>query len=129
MAQPLLGPNPPTLFDTDRGDPIEAVAALRPDVILATRDHHLGQSHTQLSAIAPLVSYVAAPNADTWEDSTTRIGTALGRVDEARRVIDDTRAALAAARTDHPGLDGRTVTLFVQPTPEGVYVVNSTDDS
>lgn len=124
-----LGDATPSLFDTTVADPIEAIAALKPDLILATKDYNLVQSFGELSRIAPVVGYVNAPNADTWQDSTTRIGTALGVPDAARRSIDQTNQAVSDVRTQHPEFRGRTFGLLVSPAPDGVYVVNSTDDA
>ncbi|TCK26221.1 ABC transporter substrate-binding protein [Pseudonocardia endophytica] len=126
----VLGTAPaPELFDVTRADPIETVAALKPDVILATKDYNLEQSYADLSRIAPVVGYRNAPNADTWQDTTTRIGTALGVPDAAKRSIDDANAAVAAARGQHPEFADRTFGLLVGPSPDGVYAVNSVDDA
>lgn len=111
------------LFSTDQGDPIEMIAAARPDVILATKDYNLDTDYPALSAIAPVVHYTNAPNADSWQDTTRAVARALGKVDEGEALIADTEARVAGAG----GLTG-TFSFLVSPSEAGVYAVNSPDD-
>ncbi|WP_156067110.1 iron-siderophore ABC transporter substrate-binding protein [Pseudonocardia halophobica] len=128
-AQEKLGGAPaPQLFGTDQGDPIETIAAARPDVILATKDYNLDTDYAALSAIAPVVHYAAAPNADSWQDTTRAIAAALGKVDEGEQLITDTQNRIAEARDGNAALGGRTFSFLVGPTDTGVYAVNSADD-
>lgn len=116
----------PTLFSTDDGDPIEQVAALKPDLILAVKDYNLQQSYALLSKIAPVVTYAKAPNSDSWQDSTRTVGKALGV--QADAVIAHTNAAISSAKAAHPELAGKTFNFLVSPQSTGVYAVNSTTD-
>lgn len=118
----------PTLFDTEAGDPVEKVAALKPDLILAVKDYNLQQSYPLLSKIAPVVTYVTAPNSDSWQDSTRAVGKALGASGKAEAAITHTDAAISAAKSAHPELAGKTFAFLVSPQPTGVYAVNSTTD-
>lgn len=128
-AGPRLGGQTPTLFRTDGDDPIEQVAAARPDLILAVKDYNLARSHAPLSRIAPVVHYRDAPNSDSWQDSTRAVAAALGRTAEGERLIADTEAAIRRAGSEHPRLRGRDVTFLVAPQAEAVYAVNSTSDA
>ncbi|KAA9158720.1 iron-siderophore ABC transporter substrate-binding protein [Amycolatopsis acidicola] len=127
-TKPALGSNTPTLFDTSSSDPIDQVAALKPDLIVATKDYNLGESYQQLSQIAPVVTYTDAPNSDSWETSTRNIAKALGKSDQAEQIITKTNADIAAAKTAHPELAGKTYNFLVTPQASGVYAVNSTQD-
>ncbi|ODU05173.1 MAG: hypothetical protein ABS81_08365 [Pseudonocardia sp. SCN 72-86] len=118
----------PALLDMSKDTPLEAIAALRPDVILATKFYGLDDSYAELSKIAPVVGYVNGPNADTWQDTTTMIGKGLGVPDAAAKSVTDTEAAIRQAAAANPGFAGRTFSLLVTPRQDGVYTVNSTDD-
>lgn len=69
---------------------LEAIAALKPDLILGTESRH-SALYDQLSAIAPTV--FIATQADPWRDNAELIGEALGREDEVKKAVDavDTR--------------------------------------
>jgi iron complex transport system substrate-binding protein len=123
-----LGDSQPVLFDVLNGDPLEQIAALRPDVILATKDYHLDRSYPDLSRIAPVVTYVTAPNSDPWQQDLTNVGTALGLADKAHSVITDTQNRTTQAATSHPELRGKTFSYVIKPEPSGAYTVNTTDD-
>ncbi|WP_405374428.1 MULTISPECIES: ABC transporter substrate-binding protein [unclassified Microbacterium] len=75
---------------------LEAIAALKPDLILGTEARH-SELYEQLSAIAPTV--FIATQADPWRDNAALIGEALGREDEVEALlaaVDDRCEALAA---------------------------------
>lgn len=69
---------------------LEAIAALKPDLILGTESRHSGL-YDQLSAIAPTV--FIATQADPWRDNAELIGDALGRADDVKAAVTavDTR--------------------------------------
>ncbi|MBN9743316.1 hypothetical protein DMP23_19770 [Amycolatopsis sp. A1MSW2902] len=127
-TKPLLGANSPKLFSVDSGDPIDQVAALKPDLILATKDYNLGESYQQLSQIAPVVTYAKAPNSDSWQDATRGIAKALGKSAQADQAIAKTTADVAAAKKAHPELSGKTYNFLVTPQAGGVHAVNSAAD-
>jgi len=107
-----LGGARPTLFSTTDGYPVEQVAALRPDVILATNAYELADVYDQLTRIAPVVGVETAEGDDTWQQATLRVGRALGREPQARRLIADTEATVAQARRAHPAFEGKTISFF-----------------
>jgi iron complex transport system substrate-binding protein len=102
---------------------LEAVAALRPDLILASGYYDVAASYEQLSAIAPTLAYREGPATDSWQDVTRQVGRALGRADRAAEVVRDVETRLAAA----PDLRGRTFT-FGYVTPDGVSTLRDPDD-
>lgn len=118
----------PTLFVNQTGDPVEKIAALHPDLILATRDYHLDESYRTLSKLAPVVSYPTAPNYDTWQAAFARSAKALGRSAEARRIIAATEAKVTATGRAHRELAGATYTYAISPTSSSVYTTNSEQD-
>jgi iron complex transport system substrate-binding protein len=67
-----------TLLDTADGPPLEEIAALRPDVILAPYEGFEESVYEDLSGIAPTVAYPGEAWATPWEEQTRMIGEALG---------------------------------------------------
>ncbi|WP_448721077.1 ABC transporter substrate-binding protein [Microbacterium natoriense] len=92
---------------------LEAIAALKPDLILGTEARH-SELYDQLAAIAPTV--FIATQADPWRDNALLIGDALnrkGEVAELLSAVDDRCASLA----DEYGVDGETAQL-IRPRDE-----------
>ncbi|WP_028936963.1 iron-siderophore ABC transporter substrate-binding protein [Pseudonocardia spinosispora] len=118
----------PALFSVRGSDPIEKVAELAPDVILATKDYNLTSSYPQLSQVAPVVTYVSGVNSDSWQQNLDTAATALGKVDQGRKVAADTEARIAQQKTEHPELTGKTFSYVVASAPTEIWTVNSDDD-
>lgn len=93
----LGGAEPPT-FNADTDIPLERIAELQPDLILATNSYALEPVYDKLEQIAPVVAWQNAPNKDPWQDVTRNVATALGKPQEGERVVRDTEAAVAEAR-------------------------------
>ena len=123
-----LGAARPPQFDVIGADPIEEVAKLAPDLIIATKDYNLTRSYPQLSQIAPVVTYVDAVNSDTWQQDLANVATALGRSAEGTKLTADTEAKIEQQRSAHPELAGKTFSYVIAPTSAGAFTVNSTDD-
>jgi iron complex transport system substrate-binding protein len=124
-----LGSQRPELINTDSGIPLEKLAALRPDVILATNTYPLiADVYDKLSAIAPVVGHVHGPGVDTWQEDTLLIAQALGRAEQGKEIVAAAEAKVAAARSDHPEFGGKTVSFFNYVPGDGLYVINDEDD-
>jgi iron complex transport system substrate-binding protein len=119
----------PELVKTDSGFPFEKIAALRPDVILATNTFPLiADAYDQLSAIAPVVGHVEGPGVDTWQEDALLIARALGRERQGEAAVAAAEARLEQARADHPEFAGETVSFFNYAPPGGVYVIDDDAD-
>ena len=118
-----LGDEQPELLDVDAGMPLERIAALRPDVILATNAFGLAESWDKLNRIAPVVAGLEGEGVDPWQDVALRIGRALGREDRARELVRDVEAQVAGSRR----FEGRTISFFnfFEGNP---YVINAESD-
>jgi iron complex transport system substrate-binding protein len=81
---------------------LEAIAALKPDLILGTEARH-SALYDQLSAIAPTV--FIATQADPWRDNALLIGEALNREDDVKKLLTkvDDRCSELAAEFDTSG--------------------------
>ena len=80
--------------------------------------------YDRLSQIAPTV----AQSGDyidfgmPWDEQTLLVGKALGREDEAERIVDDVKAKFAEAREAHPEWQGKTAILaYGGPDGYGAY--------
>ncbi|RGE16833.1 ABC transporter substrate-binding protein [Leucobacter sp. wl10] len=92
---------------------LEAIAALKPDLILGTESRH-SKLYDQLQAIAPTV--FMETQADPWQENVRLIGKALGREDAAQNLLDEFngRCEQIAGKFD---VEGKTANL-VRPRDE-----------
>jgi iron complex transport system substrate-binding protein len=101
-----LGGEQPTRYDDADGAPVEEIAKLAPDLILATNSGISKQEYTKLSKLAKVVAYPGDPWVTSWEDSLEMVGQALGRSTLADQVGEQTRQAIAEAAEAHPNVVG-----------------------
>jgi iron complex transport system substrate-binding protein len=87
---------------------LEQVAALQPDVILATNYYGLESEYAGLSAVAPTVGYRTGWGEATWQDTARVIGRAVGREAAVERRISEVDGSVAALAAELPGLSGKT---------------------
>jgi iron complex transport system substrate-binding protein len=73
------GAEAPVRYDDADGAPIDEVAELAPDLILATNSGITEAEYAKLSKIAPVVAYPEAPWTTDWQTSLGMVGEALGR--------------------------------------------------
>ncbi len=99
-------PEQTTLLDTADGAPLEQIAALQPDVILAPYEGFDEGVYEDLSGIAPTVAYPGEPWTTPWREQTRMIGQALGMEEEAEELIADTEETVAGLAAEHPEFEG-----------------------
>ena len=119
-------PKPEVLTDTD-GVQFEKVAALRPDLILGVYSGLTKEDYTTLSKIAPTVAQPkdAVDYGVSWQELTRTVGAAVGRKQQAEKVVGDAEAKVAAVKTAHPEFAGKTALMAT--TYEGYYVYGPQD--
>lgn len=121
-----VGGTAPVRYDDTDGAPIEEVAKLNPDVILATNSGITKQEYAKLSKIAPVVAYPDAPWVTSWQDTLETVGEALGRNTLAEKVEDQTEDAIDAAAKANPAIQGKSVLFTYMSTADlssvGVYL-------
>jgi iron complex transport system substrate-binding protein len=100
------GAEAPVRYDDADGAPIDEVAELAPDLILATNSGITEAEYVKLSKIAPVVAYPEAPWTTDWRTSLEMVGEALGRTALADEVEADTDATIEEARAANPELQG-----------------------
>lgn len=123
-AQDELGDAQPEVLPNGELD-FEAVAALRPDLILGAYSGLTPEEYTTLSAIAPTVAQSGdhIDYATPWQQMARTIGRSLGRADRVEELIAEVEAGFSAARQAHPEFRGLTAVAAYsfEPGAYGVY--------
>lgn len=111
----------PYLFEADLN--YEAIAALRPDLILGIYSGIDDLAYKRLSSIAPTVVYRSAPWSADWKEQMDLVGQALGKSDEAKALLEKTATTLSAMGSARPDLRGKTFTFGTYiPGGSGIVV-------
>ncbi|GAB7039133.1 MULTISPECIES: iron-siderophore ABC transporter substrate-binding protein [Catenuloplanes] len=92
---------------------LEAIASLKPDLILGTDARH-AKLYDQLASVAPTV--FIKTQADPWQDNALLIGDALNRADQVRTLLDDYQRRCASIK-DTYAVGGKTAQL-IRPRDE-----------
>lgn len=74
---------------------VEAIAALKPDLILAPWSGITEEQYALLENIAPTVAYPEQPWVITWEQEIEIVAKALGQEGRSQELVDDVNAAFA----------------------------------
>lgn len=110
-----------TLLDVADGPPLEKIAALRPDVILAPYEGFEESVYQDLNRIAPTVAYSGKPWTTPWQEQTRMIGQALGMSDKAEQLIADVDESLDKTASEHPEFRGRSF-AYTLLSPDTLYL-------
>ncbi|MGH8908252.1 MAG: iron-siderophore ABC transporter substrate-binding protein [Egibacteraceae bacterium] len=109
----------------------EKIAALRPDVIIATYAGITADEYDTLSQIAPTVAqsgeyadFLGTP----WQEATRVIGRALGQPARAEQLVAEVDSLLAQAREEHPEFEGAAV-VFAVNGGDGSYYLHGQQSS
>jgi iron complex transport system substrate-binding protein len=120
------GAEMPEILPNAEEPPFEAIAAQRPDLIIAAYSGITEDDYELLSDIAPTVAYPGEAWTTPWRDLIEIVATSLGRAEQAGDVLADIDAAVAEQATAHPELAGKSVAM-VWDTPDSFYVYKSAD--
>lgn len=122
-----LGGETPFIFDAGVGAPIEQVAALEPDLILAVYSGMTEDEYASLSAIAPVVAYPEKPWTATWQQVIEITGEAMGKADEAKALVADLEAFIAAEGAKRPHIKGTSFVTLLDYN--NALAIHSKDDA
>lgn len=111
-----------------RGDVLEQVAALQPDLILAPGFATDQTTYDQLSAIAPTIADIGDAQVQSWEELVTIMGRILGQEDRAQQVIGDVGGRIDALAAKYPGLRGKTFASIYLYSPSQLMVLADPND-
>jgi iron complex transport system substrate-binding protein len=120
-----LGAEAPVRYDDADGAPVEEVAKLTPDLILATNSGITEKEYDRLSKIAPVVAYPDAPWITPWQTSLETVGKALGRSSLAAEVEHETEHEIEHAKEEYPQIQGKSLVFAYLTTTDlstiGIY--------
>jgi iron complex transport system substrate-binding protein len=107
----------------------EAVAAARPDLILAIYESIDQPTYDRLSKIAPTVVQSAdyADEETPWDVQLLTTGKALSRDDRARTLVEQVDSRIAEAKAAHPAFAGKVLVEDFGPENGGHYLIGKGD--
>ncbi len=112
-ALPKLGNAQPTVLNLNDGIQVDQIAALKPDLIVATNAGLDKDTYAKLSAVAPTIAQ-AGPYAffEPWKDQATAIGQAVFKADDMAKLIAAVDEKFAAVGKNNPQFSGKKVLLL-----------------
>ncbi len=111
-AQAKLGGAQPVVLNLADGIPVEQIASLRPDLIVATNAGLDKDTYTKLTAIAPTIAQSGQDAFfEPWKDQASVIGQAVFKHDDMQSLIAAVDEKFAAVGTNTPQFAGKTVLL------------------
>ncbi|MGI6245764.1 MAG: iron-siderophore ABC transporter substrate-binding protein [Pseudochelatococcus sp.] len=119
-----LGADKPVLFDEGDGIDFEAVAATRPDVILASYSGLSQSDYDTLSRIAPVVAYPESAWATDWREMIRFNSAGLGLPAEGEALISRIEGEIARTVSGHPELKGKSAMFVTHLDTTNLSVVN-----
>ena len=122
-AQPKLGGAQPTVLNLDNGIPVDQIAGLKPDLIVAVNAGVDADTYKKLSAIAPTV-----PQSDgdaffePWKDQATAVGQAVFHPDQMKSLIDAVDKQFTDVAQKNPQWKGKKALLMQGALWQGTVV-------
>jgi iron complex transport system substrate-binding protein len=112
-AQPKLGGAQPVVLNLNDGVQVDQIAALKPDLIVATNAGLDQDTYTKLSAIAPTIAQ-SGPDAffEPWKDQATAIGQAVFKAADMAALIAGVDEKFTTAGKNKPQFAGKQVLLL-----------------
>ncbi|MDN8580249.1 ABC transporter substrate-binding protein [Corynebacterium bovis] len=108
--------------------PMEKIAEVAPEAVLASSMVTDRSMYDELTKIAPTVPALVDGKLDVWQDQTRVVGRMYGREDDADRLIADTEQHVRDVGAAHPGLAGKTVAVALYGGPDNIQVVTDPED-
>ncbi|WP_183882040.1 iron-siderophore ABC transporter substrate-binding protein [Rhizobium sp. BK512] len=114
----------PVLFDEGDGIDFEAVAATKPDVILAAYSGISQADYETLSQIAPVVAYPEAPYSTDWRETIRLDSAGMGMAAEGEALIEKIEGEIAQTIAGHPELKGKSAMFITHLNATDLSIVN-----
>jgi iron complex transport system substrate-binding protein len=108
--------------------PFEAVAALRPDLIVGTWQIEDQATYDRLTEIAPTIPLLGERQVDPWQDIAEAAGEVLGDEDGAQALLDEHQQFVSALADELPGLEGKDYALVNFVAGDALHVVADPED-
>lgn len=122
-AQPKLGGAQPVVLSLDNGIPVDQIAGLKPDLIVAVNAGVDADTYQKLSAIAPTV-----PQSDgdaffePWKEQAIAVGQAVFQAGQMKSLVDAVDQKFAAVGKEHPAWTGKKALLMHGTLWQGTVV-------
>jgi iron complex transport system substrate-binding protein len=122
-AQPKLGGAQPVVLNLDNGIPVDQIAGLKPDLIVAINAGVDADTYHKLSSIAPTV-----PQSDgdaffePWKDQATAVGQAVFQADQMKSLIAAVDQKFTAVGQKNPQWQGKKALLMQGALWQGTVV-------
>jgi iron complex transport system substrate-binding protein len=117
-----LGGAEPFIFDNATDIPVEQIAALKPDLILAVHSGISAEDYGRLSQIAPVIAYPGEAWTTTWQDVITMTGRAIGKPAEGEALVADLKQFVLDQAAARPQMAGKSfVTLIDYNNEIGIH--------
>ncbi|BBX98631.1 ABC transporter substrate-binding protein [Mycobacterium lacus] len=122
-AQPKLGAAQPMVLNLDNGIPVDQIANLKPDLIVAINAGVDADTYKRLSAIAPTVPQSGGDAFfEPWKDQATTIGQAVFHADQMTSLIEAVDKQFAAVAQQNPQWTGKKALLMQGTLWQGTVV-------
>jgi iron complex transport system substrate-binding protein len=125
-AQPKLGAAQPVVLSLDNGIPIDQIAGLKPDLIVAINAGVDADTYQKLSAIAPTL---AQSDGDAffepWKEQATAIGQAVFQANQMKSLIDAVDKQFAAVAQKYPQWQTKKALLMQGTLFQGTVVATA----
>ncbi len=119
-----LGAPTPVLFNEGDGIDFEAVAATRPDVILASYSGLTQKDYATLSKIAPVVAYPEAPWSTAWREMIAFNSAGMGMAADGKALTARLEGEIAKAVAQHPDIAGKSAMFVTHLSARDLSTVN-----
>jgi iron complex transport system substrate-binding protein len=125
-AQPKLGAAQPVVLNLDNGIPVDQIAGLKPDLIVATNAGVDFDTYQKLSAIAPTL---AQSDGDAffepWKDQANAVGQAVFQADQMKSLIDAVDKQFVAVAQKNPQWQAKKALLMQGTLFQGTVVATT----
>ena len=119
-----LGVTDPVLFDDVAGLNFEAIADVKPDVILAAYSGITQEEYDLLSEIAPVVAYPTLAWQTFWRDQILLDATGMGMKAEGEALVKSLETLIAEKVSAYPQIEGKKAAFFYfNPADLGKFYV------
>jgi iron complex transport system substrate-binding protein len=112
-AQPKLGSAQPMVLSLENGLEFDKIAALKPDLIVATNAGVDQDTYNRLTSVAPTIPQTGdEPFFEPWKTQATAIGQAVFQADKMASLIKDVDNRFDEVANSHPQFKDKRVLLM-----------------
>ncbi|MCP8882462.1 ABC transporter substrate-binding protein [Devosia sp. XJ19-1] len=123
-AVAALGADFPTILPDGFEAPVEAIAALEPDLIIAVYSGLTAEEYDVLSGIAPVVAFPETAWSTPWQQTITITGQAMGKKAEGEALVAELEQFIADETAKYPELAGASFATVAEYNGEVAVYAN-----